>query len=177
MLNHYTPKQTPENLTIKPLPNEIVSWIGSLLRRMPVLMRRLVKPKPSELLLGVAGTISSSPSALNKLYSSTDSRPFIKTSSSPPSLKQSVKQPSVDSLKTLWYNRQSNPPSHMWHRPSGQVTGQTLDWTSTVRLASSSKNNGEDIKIPIKIGRNRKRFPPRFSEKCLNSQRQNGKSL
>jgi len=68
MLNHYTPKQTPENLTIKPLPNEIVSWIGLLLRRMPVLMRRLVKPKPSELLLGVAGTISSSPSALNKLY-------------------------------------------------------------------------------------------------------------
>ena len=177
MLNHYTPKQTPENFSIKPLPNEIVSWIGSLLLRMPVRTQRLVKPKPSELLLGVAGTISSSPSALNKFYSSTDSRPFIKTLSSQPSLKQSVKQPSVNSLKNLWYNRPSRPPSHMWHRPSGQVTGRTQDWTSMVRLVSSSRNNGEDIRIPTKIGRSRKHFPPRFSEKCSNSRRRNGKLL
>ena len=169
MLKHYSPKQTPENLSIKLLPKEIVSWIGSLLLRMPERKQRLVKPKPSELLLGVAGTISSSPSALKFFYSSTDSRHFIKTSSSPPSLKQCAKQPSVDSLKNAWYNRPSKPPSHMWLRPSGQVTGRTQDWTSTVRLVSSSKNNGEDTKIPTKIGRNKRHFPSQYSEKCSNS--------
>ena len=166
MLKHYSPKQTPENLSIKPLPKEIVSWIGSLLLQMPVKKQRLVKPKPSELLLGVAGTISSSPSVLNNFYSSTDSRPFIKTSSSPPSLKLCAKQPSVDSLKNAWYNRPSKPPSHMWLRPSGQVTGKTQDWTSTVRLVSSSKSNGEDTKIPTKTGRNKKLFPFQSSGKC-----------
>ena len=176
MLNHYIPKQTPANLDIRPLPKVIVSWIGSLLQRMPVLTRRFVKPKPSELLLGVAGTISSSPSVLSKFYSSMDSRRFIKTSSCLPSLKQCVKQPSVDSLKSLWSNRLSKPPSHMWHRPSGQVTGLTRDWTLMVRLASSSKNNGEDTRIQTRTGRNRKLSPLQSSEKCTSYQRRNGKS-
>jgi hypothetical protein len=176
LLKYYAPKQTPANLKIKPLPNEIVSWIGSLLRRMPALTRRLVKPKPSDLLLGVAGTILSSPSALITHYSSTDSRPFIKTSSCPPSLKQSAKQPSVDSLRELWLNRPSKPPSHMWLRPSGQATGQTPDWTSTVRHASSSKNNGGDIKTRIRTVRNRKRFPPQSLGKCSISRRRIGNS-
>jgi hypothetical protein len=158
MLKRYTPKQIPENLVLKPLPKEIVSWIGSLLQRMPVQTRRLVKPKPSELLLGVVGTTFSSESAFLKKFSSTDFHSSVKTSSYQHLLKQCAKQPSVEEIRQLWYNRPSKPPSHMWHRPSGQATGQTPDWTSTVRLVSSSKNNGEDTRIQTKTGKSRKRF-------------------
>ena len=158
MLKHYIPKQTPANLVLKPLPKEISSWIGSLLQRMPVQKRRLVKPKPSELLLGVVGTTTSSESAFLKRFSSTDFPNSAKTLSSQFLLKQCEKQPSVAGIRQLWYNRLSKPPSHMWHRPSGQATDQTQDWTSTVRLASSSKNSGGDTRTPTKIERSRKRF-------------------
>ena len=177
MLKRYTPKQIPANLVLRPLPNEIVSWIGSLLRRMPVQTQRLVKPKPSELLLGVAGTISSSESAFIKAFSSTDSPHSARISSSQHLLKQCESQPSVDEIRELWYNRPSKPPCHMWLRPSGQATGQTPDWTSMVRLASSSKNSGEDTKIQTGTGRSRKRFRRQSSGKCSRSPRQIGRLL
>ena len=69
MLKHYVPKQTPANLVLRLLPKEIVSWIGSLLQQMPVQTRRSVKLKPSELLLDVVGTTSSSESAFIKAFS------------------------------------------------------------------------------------------------------------
>ncbi len=158
MLKHYIPKQTLANLNLKPLPKEIVSWIGSLLQRMPVQERRLVKPKPSELLLGVVRTTFSSESAFLKKFSLTDFPNSEKISSSQHLLKQCESQPSVEEIRQLWYSRPSNPPSHMWHRPSGQATGQTPDWTSTVRLVSSSKNSGEDTRTRTRTGRSRKRF-------------------
>ena len=54
MLKQFTPKQTPEKLVIKQLPKEIFLWVELLLLRMPVQKQRLVKPKPSKLLIGVA---------------------------------------------------------------------------------------------------------------------------
>ena len=177
MLKHYVPKQTPANLVLRPLPKEIVSWIGSLLQRLPVLTRRSVKPKPSELLLGVVGTTSSSESAFIKAFSSTGFPRSAKISSCQHLLKQCVKQPSVEEIRSLWCNRQSKPPSHMWLRPSGQATGQTPDWTLMVRLASSSKNSGEDTGIPTRTGRNRKRFRRQSSDKCTKCPRLTGKSL
>ena len=175
MLKHYTPKQTPVNLVLKPLPKEIVSWIGSLLQRMPVQKRRLVKPKPSELLLGVVGTTFSSESAFLKKFSSTGFPNSVKTLSSQHLLKQCESQPSVEEIRELWYNRPSKPPSHMWLRPSGQATGLTPDWTSMVRLASSSKNSGEDTRTPTRIERSRKRFRHQSSGKCSKCPRLNGK--
>ena len=175
MLKRYTPKQIPENLVLKPLPKEIVSWIGSLLQRMPVQTRRLVKPKPSELLLGVVGTTFSSESAFLKKFSSTGFPNSVKTLSSQHLLKQCESQPSVEEIRQLWYNRPSKPPSHMWHRPSGQATGQTPDWTSTVRLVSSSKNNGGDTRTQTKTGKSRKRFRRQSYGKCTKSRQPNGK--
>ena len=175
MLKHYTPKQTPANLVLRPLPKEITSWIGSLLWQMPVQTQRLVKPKPSELLLGVVGTTFSSKSAFTRAFSSMDFPHSVKISSYPHLLKQCESQPSVEEIRELWYNRPSKPPSHMWLRPSGQATGQTPDWTSTVRLASCSKNNGEDTKTPIRIGRSRKRCRPPSFEECTKSPQQSGR--
>ena len=49
--------------------------------------------------------------------------------------------PSLQEITDIWWKEHSSPPSHMWLRPSGQITGTTQDWTHTARLISSLKNN------------------------------------
>lgn len=148
MLRHYASKQVPEKFFIKPLPSVIVSFVCSILEQLPVKTQRLIKPKPSELLLGVAGTLSSSLSDLQNKFSSMECQDSKRTSSCPLSLKQFEKLPSLDKIENIWWKEQSTPPSHTYHRPSGQTLGKTQDWTQTVRLASSSKSNLEDTRIP-----------------------------
>ncbi len=148
MLRHYASKQVPEKFFIKPLPSVIVSFVCSILEQLPVKTQRLIKPKPSELLLGVAGTLSSSLSDLQNKFSSMECQDSKRTSSCPLLLKQFEKLPSLDKIENIWWKEQSTPPSHTYHRPSGQTLGKTQDWTQTVRLASSSKSNLEDTRIP-----------------------------
>ena len=147
LLKMYATPQVPGTLSVRPLPKEIVSFATSILQQLPVKKQRFVKPKPSELLLGVAGTLSSSPSGLESRFSSTECPSFNGTSLSHPLLKQCEKQLSLHEIKKLWSKAQSTPPSHLWHRPSGQTLGKTPDWTQTVRLASSSKNSTVDTEI------------------------------
>jgi hypothetical protein len=147
LLKMYATPQVPGTLSVRPLPKEIVSFATSILQQLPVKRQRFVKPKPSELLLGVAGTLSSSPSGLESRFSSTECPSFNGTSLSHPLLKQCEKQLSLHEIKKLWSKAQSTPPSHLWHRPSGQTLGKTPDWTQTVRLASSSKNSTVDTEI------------------------------
>ena len=109
MLKHYTPKQTPANLVLRPLPKEITSWIGSLLRRMPVQTQRLVKPKPSELLLGVVGTTFSSKSAFTRAFSSMDFPHSVKISSYPHLSSARVNLQSKKSGNSGTIDRRSHP--------------------------------------------------------------------
>ena len=151
------------------MPNDIFLWIGSLLLRITVQKKRSVKPKPSELLLGVSGTISCSKLVLSSIYSSTDYRPFIKTSSSPSSLRKLEMQPSVAKIKSIWFNQVSKPPSNMWIMPSGKAKGQTPNWTPMARLSASSKKSGEATRIATITEGSRKRFRSRSFEICLSS--------
>ena len=93
------------------VPNKIVSWVGSLLQRMPVQTQRSVKPKPSELLLGVVGTTFSSESAFLRKFSSMDFPNFAKTLSSQHLLKQCESQPSVEEVRQLWVTKRIRPQS------------------------------------------------------------------
>ena len=144
LLRNYAHKQVPKNLNIKPLPKEIVSFIGSTLQQLPVQQHRLKQPKISELLRGVAGTLSLSLSDLNIAFTSIASQNSKKISSFQRLPKQFEKQPSIQEIKQFWFNRQSKPPYHMWHRPSGQVIGKTQDWTTMVKIVFLSKSNTED---------------------------------
>ena len=62
------------------------------------------------------------------------------------------------------------PPSHTYHRPSGQTLGKTQDWTQMVRLASSSKSNSEDTKTWISQEWNRKLSQFQCYGRCTTSQ-------
>ena len=146
-LKSCAPKQTPANLSIRPVPDEIVCFVTSMLQQLPVQQQRCRKQKASELLRGATGTLSCSPWDLNNHFTSTASQDFKGQLLSPHLRKRLDKVPSPSDLVETWLKEQSVPPSHMWHRPLGQTTGVTPDWTRMVRHASSCKSSTEVTRI------------------------------
>ena len=156
-LSQTTPHQVPPNFKVSQVPSKISSFISSTLLLLPVQQQRLVRPKPSELALGHPGILSSYKleSLPHSLRGSPDSN---KISSCQRLHKQPAKPPSLKEIEQSWWREQSTPPSHMWRRPSGQTTGLTPDWTSTVKRVSSSRSNSGGIRTKMGQGKNRRRY-------------------
>ena len=154
-LNIAIPSQVPPNFNICPLPKEISSFISSILLPLPVKKQRLLPQKPSDLVHSNVGLLSSlvSTSTLSSLMDSPDFNKIFSCQHLP---KPSEKPPSLTQIKMNWWRERSVPPSHMWHRPSGQTTGQTPDWTLTVKPASFCKNNSEVIAMRMADDENRR---------------------
>jgi hypothetical protein len=129
--------QLPDNFSIRPVPEEISCFIMSTLQLLPVKQQRLLPQKPSDLARGNIGILSSLASGSKSPLSSGVLTSSNKTSSCPPLPKLSEKVLSLHDLTNIWWREQSTPPSHMWHRPSGQTTGRTPDWTKMEGCASS----------------------------------------
>ena len=151
------PQQLPRNFSIRPLPKEITCYLSSMLHKMPETKQWLKPQKPSELAAGNTGILTSIVSELKK-SSLMDSHNLCKIPLSQDLGKQFDKAPSLQEIINNWLKEQSQPPSHMWHRPSGQTTGRTQDWTRTAKPVSKFLNNLEDIEIKTLPRRNRKRF-------------------
>ena len=149
-LHSVAPSQLPSNFHIKAVPAEICSFIISILEQLPVKKLRLIPQKPSEIALGNVGILSSLALGSKNTPTSKGCQNLPKISSSQHSPKQSEKPLSHQEITNFWWKQQSSPPSHMWHRPSGQTIGQTQDWTETVKLASSCKSNSEVTKTPMR---------------------------
>ena len=143
------PQQLPQHFRIKPVPAEICSFITSTLEQLPVKKQRLIPQKPSELALGNVGILSCLASGSIPPCISTASQSSKGTSSFLPSARQSEKPPSHQEIRNKWWKEQSQPPCHMWLRPSGQVTGQTRDWTKTEKPVSYCRNNTVDIEMKM----------------------------
>ena len=149
------PQQLPPNFKIRPLPREIYCFITSMLQKLPGTQLQSSQPKPSDLARGNIGILTSI--ALDLATStSTDSTYHKRTSSCQVLPKQSEQVPSLDQIMHSWWKEQSQPPLHMWHRPSGQTIGMTQDWTLMARHVLSSKSNLEDTRIKMVPKRNRK---------------------
>ena len=154
-LSATVPQQLPKNFHIKPLPNEITCWLLSTLQELPETVQWLKQQKPSELAVGNTGILTSIVSEL-QASSLTDSVNSIKISLCQGLPKPLGKAPSLQEIKQNWWKAQSQPPSHMWLRPSGQTTGKTQDWTRMARHAITCKNNSEDTKIKTKVSKSRR---------------------
>ena len=134
-LKNTVPNQLPQNFHLQTVPEEISSFISSMLQQLPVKTLRLKQQKPSELALGNGGVLSSLGVVLPSratLITSTHSKRMLFCQHSP---RPSEKVPSLQEVVNLWWQTQLVPPSHLWHRPLGQTTGLTQDWTTTVRHA------------------------------------------
>ena len=163
-LSIFAQNQIPLNFSIRPLPKKIVSFASSILAQLPVKKQRLKVQKPSDLLLGIAGSRLSSPLVLNQEFSSMEYLNSIKTSSCQHLHKESEKPSTLNQVKKIWFSEQLKPPCHLYLRPSGQTLGLTPDWTKMVRLASSYKNNTVDIKIKTATRKSKKRSLHQCSE-------------
>ena len=165
-LSQTLPRQVPEHFNVRPIPNEISCFITSILQLLPVKQQRLKQPKPSEIALSNVGLLSSfrleSPHSIWSLFPRSN-----RTSSCQPLPSRSAKQPSLEEIKSYWWKAQPMPPCHMWHRPSGQTTGLTPDWTKMVKCASSSRNNSKGTGMKTVPDWSRKPCQCQCSEKCI----------
>ena len=154
-LHFVVPQQLPPNFSTKPIPKEVSCYITSILQLLPEIQQQLVIQKPSELARGNVGTLSFIASELYQ--SSWMECQYTKRASSCQHLPQQLgRDPSLEEIVETWWKEQSQPPSHMLHRPSGQTTGMTQDWTMMERLAIFCKNCTEDTATRIEHKRNRK---------------------
>ena len=149
------PHQLPENFNIKPLPKEITCFLSSMLHKLPESKQWFKQQKPSELAAGNIGILTSIASELT-MCSWKESQNNCNIQSYQDLGKQCDKGPSLQEIKNNWWKTQSQPPSHMWHRPLGQTIGQTPDWTLMVKHHISCRNNSEDIKTKTKQYKNKK---------------------
>ena len=128
--------QLPKKFQIQTLPEKISSFISSVLQQLPVKEPRLKPQKASELVHSKLGRLSSSVLDSQDPCIWMDSAHSKRILSCLPSLTQYDPAPSLQDITDSWWKEQSNPPSHMYLRPSGQTTGRTRDWTRTVRPVS-----------------------------------------
>ena len=134
ILRTFVPEQVPTHFEIVPLPNEIVSWLISLLQKLPVKEQLREAHTRSKLGRGVDGQPGQNQSELLMMSSLTDShRP-----SAPDCLEVSpwlyATEDIRDQLIKPWLKAQSEIPFHMWHRPSGTTTGQIQQRTQMASL-------------------------------------------
>ena len=121
----FTPSQIPDHFKIVPLPREISSWLTSLLQRLPVKEQSRGKHTRTKLGRGQGGTNTAVQLELSRTNSLTTSGVDKESDSWEPLPWLSVKGDFHDHLMKPWLKEQSEVPSHLSHRPSGKMTGQT----------------------------------------------------
>jgi hypothetical protein len=112
ILFSHLPSQMPKNFNIVPLPNEIISWVTSLLQRLPVKEQYNEKHTTTDLGRGNVGLNSASQSDSDKIFSSADSQNLEKFNSLEPSPWLCATGDLRKSLMLPWLKAQSKIPSH-----------------------------------------------------------------
>ena len=115
------PHQMPNHFEIVPLPNEIVSWLTSLLSKLPVKEQYRETHTRSSLGRGVDGLNIAHQLDL-PIPTLTDSTNISASSSWQPLPWLCAKDDSRVSMEH-WLKAQSAVPSQMWFRPSGRMDG------------------------------------------------------
>ena len=130
------PSQMPSHFKIVPLPNEIVSWLTSLLQKLPVKEQLREEHMKSKLELGADGLHTADQSASNTICSSTNLPGISESKSLEPLPWLSAKDGSLNELMGPWLVNQSKVPSTLWQRPSGRTDTGTQPGTKTLTLRS-----------------------------------------
>ena len=135
ILRLFVPEQLPQHFEIVPLPNEISSWLISLLKRLPVKKQLQEVHTRSKLGRGTDGKNIVPPLASPMTSSSTPSPADNESSSSALSPWLCVRDNFRHPVMMPWLRAQSEVPCRIWHRPSGRTTAATQPKTKTESLA------------------------------------------
>ena len=148
-LRKFVPSQVPSRFKIVPLPNEIVSWLTLLLRRLPVKERLLEKHTRTKLGRGGGSKSGAAPSDSLKTTSSTTLPEDKELRLWEPLPWLCAGQGFQDQLMKPWLRAQSEVPFHMWHRPSGKMTDRIQQKTKTASLADFYQGSIEPSETEI----------------------------
>ena len=119
ILFSHVPSQVPTSFKIVQLPNEISSYVTSLLQRLPVQQQYSEEHKLTTLGRGSDGGDTASQQELAMTTSSKESQGISNPSSLAPLLWQCEKGDFLEHLMAPWLVKQSVVPSITWQRPSG----------------------------------------------------------
>jgi hypothetical protein len=125
IFRNFCPEQVPDHFKIAPLPNEIVSWVTSLLQKLPQKQQLHEQHSRTKLGRGGDGPIGATKSGSGTNPSLTPSHQTKELDYSGASRRPSAKDVFHQSLMGPWLRAQSEIPSHTWHRPSGRTIDQT----------------------------------------------------
>lgn len=133
------PEQMPDGFAITPLPDEISSWVGSILQLLPASPEPCPRPTPSKLKCGTAGSRTSAPPTELTTPSSNPSTPASTSSASnPPSSADSPKPFEQANFKhtavKAWLQQRSKVTLDRWYKPSGMLEGKTPRSTPTANF-------------------------------------------
>jgi hypothetical protein len=135
------PEQVPEHFEIVPLPSEIVSWLTSLLLRLPVKKQLQERHTTTRIELSEDGTSILNQLGSKKILTSIPSPDTNETSLLVRSPWLYVRGDLWDQLMVPWLQEQSQIPFHIWHRPSGRQDDPTHPSTMIDDLASFYRGN------------------------------------
>jgi hypothetical protein len=123
------PQQMPDGFAIRPLPEEISSWLGCILRLLPASSEPCPQPTRSKLWSGIAGSHTSAPSTapttlssiLSTLAPASNASSPLSSAVSPKPFEQANFNP--EAVKA-WLQEQSRTTSDRWFKPSGLISGE-----------------------------------------------------
>ena len=113
ILTESLPSQTPPRFSIRPLPSVIISWLTSLLRRLPSKPQLSERHTRTKIGHGRGGSCTASQSESNRISSSSDSQDLNASHSWDVSPWLCVRGDSRDRVMTPWLRAQSEVPFHM----------------------------------------------------------------
>ena len=149
ILKRHLPSQVPESFRIVQLPKEIISWLTSVLQKLPVKEQLRKEHTRTKIGRGRGGVSLQKNADSSTIFTSTDSQDLSAQESWEPLHQLCVKDDLQGHLMKPWLNQLLEMPSHMWLRPSGIRTGETQHSTKTVSLREFYQGNIELTATPI----------------------------
>ena len=163
LFQSFLPTQTTQRFKIVPLPPKIVCWISAWLQQLPANHLPPEVHQPSKLEHGSGGPTSSLPLIFPTISFSDNYNQKNDSSCSLHSPKRFDEENTLAPEFLDWVKTQSEIPSIMWHRPSGNITCQTQDLTQTASLQDFYKRNTKATKTRIHPQNNKKLSQDRSS--------------
>ena len=121
----------PHNFNIVPLPSEIVSWLTSLLLKLPVNEQYREEHTRTTLGRGNDGTSTANPRDSDTIFFSHPSLGNSRSSSSEHLPKPSETEDFREKLQQPWLSHWSSLPSVTWSRPFGATATKIQPETAT----------------------------------------------
>ena len=146
ILSH-CPEQVTPHFKISHLPSEVVSWLTSVLQKLPVREQLREQHTRSKLGRGEGGVSSQTKVDSDTTPSLTDLPSPTKQNSWEDSPKLCGLGGFPAHLMKPWLKSQSEMPFHMWQRPFGTREGQTQPSTKMVSLQEYYLDNIEHTEI------------------------------